>query len=148
MKKQIIAGILGLTMVAGLSTPAFAAIDFFNEVENNDTFKRANEFPLKTHTMINGKASRDDDYDYFKFKAPETTFYTFDFGAANIELPVEGAEVTLYDANRKKITSGEVDSRNELKFSEKLIKDQEYFIRVENNSSRFYDYILEVYKRN
>ncbi|MBG9737540.1 hypothetical protein [Paenibacillus alvei] len=148
MKKQIIAGILGLTMVAGMSTPAFAAEPVFvHEEENNNTFSKANEFKLTNIVIIDGKAY-EGDKDYYKFTPDESGSYKFDFGRVNNELPAGEAEVTLYDADRNEIRSKRVNSRNLLEFTEDLKKGKEYYLKVKSTYTRSYEYVIWIIKQN
>lgn len=148
MKKQIIAGILGLAMVTGMSTPAFAATpSFVYEHENNDSFAKANKFQLTSYVIIDGEAY-EDDQDYYMFAPDESGSYEFDFGRANNELPAGEAELTLYDENREKIRSKKVNSRNELKFTEDLQRGKKYFLKLKSTYAKSYEYIIWIIKKN
>lgn len=148
MKKKIATGILGLAMVAGMSTSAFAADSIFvYEYERNDTFSKANTFQLTNNVIISGNAF-EGDKDYYRFAAPETGSFKFDFGAANIDLPAGEAVVTLYDENENKIRSKKVNSRNELIFTEDLVKGHKYYLKVESTYTRSYDYLIWIDKQN
>ncbi|OBY81560.1 hypothetical protein BBG47_00320 [Paenibacillus sp. KS1] len=153
MKKKIAAGILALAMVAGMSTSAFAANSYYvyeHEKKGeslNDTFADAQTFHLTDNVIINGSILKGDQ-DFYRFAAPETGDFQFDFGAVNRILPAGEAVVTLYDEDKNKIRSKKVNSRNELKFTEKVVKGNKYYLKVESTHSKSYEYLIYIDKQN
>jgi len=149
MKKKIATGMLTLAMVAGMSTSAFAAEPIFvYEHESNDTFSKANKFQLSNHIIIDGKASKSD-LDYYKFSPSESGSFKFDFTPGTVDLSAGDAVVTLYDENKNKIRSKELNSRNTVVFTEDLAERHNYYLKVENlKKDKSYGYVVYIDKQN
>ncbi|MDF9412398.1 hypothetical protein E1B06_11885 [Brevibacillus laterosporus] len=147
MKKKIMSGILGLAMVLGMSTSAFA-VDFYHEKNDkrNGRSSGAEEFTFTNYTIISGSASSKGDHDWYKFVAPVSAKYKFDF-IAEVDLSEDqDALLTIYDGALNVLASKRVNSYNTIEIVKRLTAGETYYIEIESDFHIPYKYDIRIRK--
>lgn len=150
MKRKIASAILGLSLIAGLSTSVFAGTVVINyESESNDTpstADRLSSFNSDDSCIVKGSITSN--VDYFKFTAPATGRYGIDVLSVNsTTVPAKDSATlqVLSGSNPSiQIGSGSIDSDGAIDFDVNLTGGQSYYLKLVKNSGTSWNYDIDL----